>query len=155
VAIALLECKDFKEEDFAKFHPGGSLGKRYMSVEDLIKGNKCPSIAADQNIRTAIISITENLLGCTVVLEKEKITGIITDGDIRRMLSLEEGLDLNTIRPEEIMSSNPVTILEDEMASVALQKIRENEISQLVVIDKDENYKGILHIHNLINEGLI
>jgi arabinose-5-phosphate isomerase len=70
-------------------------------------------------------------------------------------LSLEEGLDLNTIRPEEIMSSNPVTILEDEMASVALQKIRENEISQLVVIDKDENYKGILHIHNLINEGLI
>jgi arabinose-5-phosphate isomerase len=71
------------------------------------------------------------------------------------MLSSEEGLDLNTIRPSEIMSSNPVTILEDEMASVALQKIRENEISQLVVIDKDENYKGILHIHNLINEGLI
>ena len=71
------------------------------------------------------------------------------------MLSSEEGLDLNTIRPEEIMSSNPVTILEDEMASVALQKIRENEISQLVVIDKDENYKGILHSHNLINEGLI
>jgi arabinose-5-phosphate isomerase len=155
LAIALLECKDFKEEDFAKFHPGGSLGKRYMSVEDLTKGNKCPSIAADHNIRAAIISITENLLGCTVVLEEEKIAGIITDGDIRRMLSSEEGLDLNTIRPSEIMSSNPVTILEDEMASVALQKIRENEISQLVVIDKDENYKGILHIHNLINEGLI
>jgi arabinose-5-phosphate isomerase len=94
-------------------------------------------------------------LGCTVVLEEEKIAGIITDGDIRRMLSSEEGLDLNTIRPDEIMSRNPVTILEDEMASVALQKIRENEISQLVVIDKDENYKGILHIHNLINEGLI
>ncbi|MAJ32387.1 MAG: D-arabinose 5-phosphate isomerase [Flavobacteriaceae bacterium] len=154
LAIALLECKNFQEKDFAKFHPGGSLGKLYQRVGDLIKVNKCPTIAAHQNIREAIISITENMLGCTVVLEKGNIAGVITDGDIRRMLSSEDKLDLNSIQLKQIMSTNPVTVSEDEMASEALQKIRQNEISQLVVIDKDNNYKGILHIHNLINEGL-
>jgi arabinose-5-phosphate isomerase len=94
------------------------------------------------------------MLGCTVVLEKGNLAGIITDGDIRRMLSSEDMIDLNSGQLNQIMSTNPVTVSEDEMASEALQKIRQNEISQLVVIDKNNNYKGVLHIHNLINEGL-
>ncbi|MGB0293697.1 MAG: KpsF/GutQ family sugar-phosphate isomerase [Flavobacteriaceae bacterium] len=155
IAIALLECKNFQEKDFAKFHPGGSLGKLYLRVGDLIKVNKCPKIETHQNIREAIISITENMLGCTVVLENSNIAGIITDGDIRRMLNSEEMIDLNSMRLNEIMSTDPVTVSEDEMASEALKKIRQNEISQLVVIDKNNNYKGVVHIHNLINEGLI
>lgn len=154
LAIALLECKNFQEKDFAKFHPGGSLGKLYLRVGDLIKVNKCPTIETYQNIKEAIISITENMLGCTVVLEKGNLVGIITDGDIRRMLSSEDMIDLNSGQLNQIMSSNPVTVSENEMASEALQKIRQNEISQLVVIDKNNNYKGVLHIHNLINEGL-
>ena len=154
LAIALLECKNFQEKDFAKFHPGGSLGKLYLRVGDLIKVNKCPTIETYQNIKEAIISITENMLGCTVVLEKGNLVGIITDGDIRRMLSSEDMIDLNSGQLNQIMSTNPVTVSEDEMASEALKKIRQNEISQLVVIDKNNNYKGVLHIHNLINEGL-
>ncbi|HRP89558.1 MAG TPA: KpsF/GutQ family sugar-phosphate isomerase [Edaphocola sp.] len=153
LAVCLLQLKGFTAADFAKFHPGGALGKRlYLRVGDLSRQNPSPKVYLDTNLKEIILSISSNRLGATAVLNKNELLGIITDGDLRRMM--EKQSDLTKIIAKDIYSPNPKTIEEDALAIEALNLMRSHNISQLIVI-KDGNYAGILHLHDLIREGLI
>ena len=152
LAIALLKLRGFSSEDFAKFHPGGSLGKRlYLRVEDLLKNNLKPAVDAEASVKEVIVEISEKMLGVTAVIENGGVIGIVTDGDIRRMLRHHD--DLNTIRAKDIMTQDPKTISPNVLAVKALEKLRKNNISQLLVMDGDQ-YLGVVHLHNLLNEGI-
>ena len=149
-----MEQKGFKSEDFAKIHPGGTLGKKlYLRVSDLSNDNEKPKVFADQSLKEVIVEMTAKRLGITAVVDKEeKLLGIITDGDLRRML--EKNSSIETVKAADIMSKNPKTIGPSELAVGALELLRQNEISQLVVVDNGK-YAGIIHLHDLIKEGLI
>ena len=152
LAISLLELRGFSSEDFAKFHPGGSLGKRlYLRVEDIVGNNLKPQVDANASVKEVIVEISEKMLGVTAVTENGKVIGVVTDGDIRRMLSKYDAI--NNITAKDIMTKNPKTIGSNVLAIKALETLREHGISQLLVMDK-EQYKGIVHLHNLINEGI-
>lgn len=154
IAICLLSLKGFTEKDFARYHPGGNLGKRmYLRVQDLIKLNEVPKVNIDSTIRQIIVEISGKRLGATAVLdEQEKIVGIITDGDIRRMLQLHS--DVDPLRAKDIYSPNPKSIEETELAVQALELMREHDITQLIVTSNGV-YVGMLHLHDLIREGII
>jgi arabinose-5-phosphate isomerase len=154
LAICLMELKGFRSDDFAKFHPGGSLGKKlYLRVSDLYIHNEKPKILASQTLKEAIVEMTRKRLGVTAVVDKENnLLGIITDGDLRRML--EKSVAIDAIKVSDIMTSNPKTIEPDMLAVEALDILRKKEISQLVVTEKGK-YLGIIHLHDLIREGLI
>ena len=154
LAICLLEMKDFTSKDFAKYHPGGSLGKRlYLRVSDLVEKNEVPSVGLNENVTDVIIEISEKRLGATAVLNTNNIiVGIITDGDIRRML--KNHLDLTVIRAEDIMSKNPKSVDADAMAIEALDIMETNNITQLLVTENG-TYKGVVHLHDLLKEGII
>ena len=154
LAVALLEMRDFTSQDFAKYHPGGALGKKlYLRVNNLLENNLVPLVEENAPLKDIIIEISEKRLGATAVLDNNKeLKGIITDGDIRRMLSTTK--DFNTITAKTIMCKNPKTIEADAMAIDALQLMEENNISQLIVTENNQ-YKGIIHIHELIKEGII
>jgi arabinose-5-phosphate isomerase len=154
IAVCLMEQRGFQMSDFAKLHPGGALGKKlYLRVSDLYTDNEKPQVAPTDGLKEIIVEITKSRLGVTAVTtEGEKLAGIITDGDIRRML--ERDGDLKKIRAGDIMSRHPKTIEAGELAVTALDKMRKNEIMQLVVVDKD-TYLGIIHLHDLVKEGLI
>ena len=154
LAICLIEVKDFKTIDFARFHPGGALGKKmYLKTGDLIKQHEKPFVSVNDSIKKVIVNITNKRLGATVVLNENNILqGIITDGDIRRMF--EKYDEFLNITATDIMTKQPKTIQENTLAIEALILMKENNISQLVVMDK-EHYKGILHLHDLIREGII
>ena len=154
LAICLIEVKDFKTIDFARFHPGGALGKKmYLKTGDLIKQHEKPFVSINDSIKKVIVNITNKRLGATVVLnENDKLQGIITDGDIRRMF--EKYDEFLNITATDIMTKQPKTIQENTLAIEALELMKENNISQLVVMD-NEHYKGILHLHDLIREGII
>lgn len=154
IAICLLSLKGFTEKDFARYHPGGNLGKRmYLRVQDLIKLNEVPKVSIDSTIRQIIVEISGKRLGATAVLdEQEKIVGIITDGDIRRMLQLHS--DVDPLRAKDIYSPNPKCIEETELAVQALELMREHDITQLIVTANGV-YVGMLHLHDLIREGII
>jgi len=154
LAICLLEMKDFTSKDFAKYHPGGSLGKRlYLRVSDLVEKNEVPSVGLNENVTDVIIEISEKRLGATAVLDTNNIlVGIITDGDIRRML--KNHLDLTVIRAEDIMSKNPKSVDADAMAIEALDIMETNNITQLLVTENG-TYKGVVHLHDLLKEGII
>ncbi|QCX38754.1 KpsF/GutQ family sugar-phosphate isomerase [Aureibaculum algae] len=153
LAICLLEMKDFTSKDFAKYHPGGTLGKRlYLRVSDLIEKNTKPIVKPDDSITTVIIEISEKRLGATAVIENGAIIGIITDGDIRRML--RNSNDFTHLTAKEIMGKNPKVIGSDAMAVAALNIMESNNITQLLVADGEE-YKGVVHLHDLIKEGII
>ncbi len=154
IAVCLLKLKGFTASDFAKFHPGGALGKQlYLKVESLSNANEKPRAYMNDPIRKVIVEITEKRLGATIVLdENENIKGIITDGDIRRML--EKHTDLSAIRAVDIMNTSPKTIEAHSLAVNALQLMRTHNISQLAVTNNGE-YRGIVHIHDLIKEGII
>ena len=153
LAVALLHVRDFKRDDFAKYHPGGSLGKKlYLKVCDIAIKNEKPQISAMALIKDVIIEISRNRLGVVVVLEEEKILGIITDGDIRRML--EKHSNLADIRAKDIMNIHPKKIDESELAINALELIKNNNITQLLVT-KGDQYFGIIHLHDLLQEGII
>jgi len=154
IAICLLSLKGFTEKDFARYHPGGNLGKRmYLRVQDLIKLNEVPKVNIDSTIRQIIVEISGKRLGATAVLdEQEKIVGIITDGDIRRMLQLHS--DVDPLRAKDIYSPNPKCIEETELAVQALELMREHDITQLIVTANGV-YVGMLHLHDLIREGII
>ena len=154
LAIALMEMKGFQSDDFAKFHPGGTLGKKlYLRVSDLYTGNERPLVRENQLLRDVIIEMTQKRLGMTVVVnEKEELTGIITDGDLRRML--EKNSEITSIKAAEIMSPDPITIAPEQLAVEALELLRKKEITQLVVAE-NRKYLGILHLHDLVREGLI
>jgi len=153
--VALLEAKGFTPEDFAKFHPGGSLGKKlYLRVDDIYKMNESPKVLPEDNIRTVISEITGKRLGATAVTdESDNLLGIITDGDLRRMLESYSDSFAN-IKAKDIMCAFPKTIEKNELAVNALNLIRENNITQLIVTDKSK-YLGIIHLHDLMREGIV
>ena len=153
LAVCLQDLRGFSKKDFAKYHPGGALGKRlYLRVSDLIKNNQIPKVNASDSIAKVIVEISERRLGVTAVLENEKIVGIITDGGLRRMLS--KTTDINHFTAKDIMGKNPKTIQENAMAIEALDKLESNNITQILVIDTQEKYIGIVHLHDLIKEGI-
>jgi arabinose-5-phosphate isomerase len=154
IAICLMELKGFSSNDFAKFHPGGALGKKlYLRVSDLSKLNERPIVLTSSSLKDVILEITKKRLGLTAVVdEHENLCGVITDGDLRRML--EKGGDFEKTIAKEIMSKSPKTIEADALAVDALDKMRKNNITQLIVVN-DETYTGVIHLHDLIREGLI
>ncbi|TBW25678.1 SIS domain-containing protein [Gramella sp. KN1008] len=153
LAICLLNLKGFSSRDFAKYHPGGSLGKKlYLRVSDITSQNMVPMVSPDTNVAEAIIEISEKMLGVTAVLENNKIVGIITDGDIRRML--KDHKEIQGLKARDIMSTNPKTIDHDELAVEALEVLERNKISQLLAV-KNGKYSGVVHLHNLIREGIL
>jgi len=154
LAICLMEIKGFNSDDFAKFHPGGSLGKKlYLRVSDLLSANQSPFVAPTSSIKEAIVAISKSRLGAAAVInESNQICGIITDGDLRRML--EKMDDLSVLQAKDIMSTSPKKINGDALAAEALELMRQNNINQLLVVD-NEQYSGIIHIQDLIREGII
>ncbi|MGJ1204907.1 KpsF/GutQ family sugar-phosphate isomerase [Sphingobacterium lactis] len=153
IAVCLQNLRQFTDQDFAKYHPGGALGKQlYLKVGDLSDHNGLPEVEQDADVRSVLISITTYRLGATVVTEHGKILGIITDGDIRRML--EKHTDVTGLTAKDIMSLNPKTIDKTELAASALHIMRQNSISQLVVTH-DGVYAGIIHLQDILKEGII
>jgi arabinose-5-phosphate isomerase len=154
LAVCLMEAKGFTSADFAKFHPGGALGKKlYLRVSDLSKLNEQPSVKETSTLKEVIVEITKKRLGLTAVInDNNELTGVITDGDLRRML--EKGVDLEKTNAKDIMSASPKTIVQDALAVHALDNMRKHNITQLLVAE-DKKYVGVIHLHDLIREGLI
>ena len=153
LAVCLMEYNGFTSDDFAKFHPGGMLGKRlYLKVSDLLMKNARPQVEENSKLKEIIVAITQNRMGATAVIKDGAIAGIVTDGDLRRMLQKEE--NLSGITAEDIMSRHPKCIEEDQLAVSALDMMRKNNVSQLLVTHNGL-YAGVLHLHDLIREGLI
>ncbi|NOT50853.1 MAG: KpsF/GutQ family sugar-phosphate isomerase [Chitinophagaceae bacterium] len=154
LAVCLMELKGFQSDDFAKFHPGGMLGKKlYLRVADLYINNEAPAVLSGQSLKEVIVEMTAKRLGITAVTDTDNnLLGIITDGDLRRML--EKNTAISTIKADDIMTADPKTIGPDELAVDALDMLRKNGISQLAVTEKGK-YFGIIHLHDLIREGLI
>ena len=153
LAVCLMEMRNFKGEDFAKYHPGGALGKKLLlRVKDMLDESKKPTVAPDSNVQTVIFEISEKRLGVTAVVENEKIIGIITDGDIRRMLSKTETLTGITAR--DIMTKNPKMIQPNDMVVEALNIMEDFSITQLIVAENN-TYKGVIHLHDILKEGIV
>ena len=153
LAVCLLESREFTSADFAKYHPGGSLGKRlYLKVGDLSVHNEKPQVAPETSVREVIVEITKNRLGAVAVINQGFIAGIITDGDIRRMMENHSSID--GLTAEDIMARSPKFIDKDELAVHALEILKSNNISQLLV-STDNKYSGFVHIHDLLKEGII
>jgi arabinose-5-phosphate isomerase len=152
LAVCLLDLNDFGTKDFAKYHPGGALGKKiYLRVSELVERNEKPQVSPSTDIKKVLLEISEKRLGATAVLNNNTIIGVITDGDIRRMLNGKE--DFLTLSAKDIMGCNPKTINYDAMAVAALETMERNNITQLLV-EKNNEYVGIIHLHDLIKEGI-
>ncbi|MBF00020.1 MAG: D-arabinose 5-phosphate isomerase [Flavobacterium sp.] len=153
LAVCLMEIRGFTAEDFAKYHPGGALGKKLLlRVGDMLDDTHKPQVTPDCSIKKAIVEISEKRLGVTAVVEDNKIVGIITDGDIRRMLNDRD--DIAGVTAADIMTANPKTIRTTDLATDALNRMENFAITQLVVADEGE-YKGILHLHDILKEGIV
>lgn len=153
LAMCLLDLRGFSSKDFARFHPGGSLGKKlYLRVSDLTSLNLKPQVHPDTGVKNVIVEISENMLGVTAVVENDQIVGIITDGDLRRMLTKTDSFVGLTAK--DIMTRNPKKIANDAMAVEAMELMDKNGITQILA-EKDGKYSGVVHIHNLTKEGII
>lgn len=153
IAVCLMEMKNFTSEDFAKYHPGGALGKKLLyRVRDMLDTTHKPIVAPDANIKNVIVEISEKRLGVTAVVDKDKVIGIITDGDIRRMLNKSE--IISGLTALDIMTKNPKMIKSTDLVSDALNILEDFSITQLVVVDNGE-YKGVLHLHDILKEGIL
>lgn len=153
LAVCLLECREFTSKDFAKYHPGGSLGKRlYLKVGDLSAQNEKPEVTSKASVKEVIIEITKNRLGAVAVVDNGQLAGIITDGDIRRML--EKNSTIAGLTAEDIMTRSPKHIDKNELAVNALEVLRVNNITQILV-GSDTKFEGFVHLHDLLNEGII
>ncbi len=153
LAVCLLEMKHFGSSDFAKYHPGGALGKRlYLKVADIVVHNQKPQVTPDTDIRQVIVEISAKMLGVAAVIANDEIVGVVTDGDIRRMLSKTDSI--KGLTAKDIMSTNPKTIDWDSLAIDALKLMEQNKITQLLVTQQGK-YAGIIHLHNLVQEGLL
>lgn len=153
IAVSLMHLRNFNAEDFAKFHPGGALGKKLLlKVENILDINNCPKVTTDASIQDVIIEISGKRLGATAVVDSEKVVGIITDGDIRRML--QKNTAFTHLKANEIMSRNPKTIEKNEFVSRALEYLEQNAITQLIVTDNG-TYCGIIHLHDILKEGIV
>ena len=153
LAVALLQCRGFTLEDFARIHPGGTIGKQlYLKVSDLYPRNAKPMVDAMADIRTLILEISGKRLGTTAVIQGEELVGIVTDGDLRRML--ESNRDVSSLRAKDIMTRSPMTIPPDTLVADALHKMRKNNITQLLVTEEGK-YLGVVHLHDILNEGIL
>jgi len=154
LAVCLLKIRGFSSNDFAKYHPGGALGKRlYLRVSDLIENNPQPKVLLSDTVTKVIVEISEKRLGATAVInENNDVLGIITDGDIRRMLSKSTNID--DLTASDIMSKSPKTISSDAMAIDALEIMENNSITQILVTNTDKKYTGVVHLHDLLKEGI-
>jgi len=154
LAVCLLELRGFTSRDFAEYHPGGSLGKQlYLKVSDIYTHNELPIVGPDTILKDVILEISSKRLGCTAVVdEKKTLLGIITDGDLRRML--QKDVNLNQVRAADIMTRTPKKIDKDEFAVVALHKMQEGSITQLAVMNGLE-IAGFIHLHDLLKEGIV
>lgn len=153
LAVCMLDGKGFSSKDFAKYHPGGALGKKlYLKVKDIYPTNAAPKIDINEDIRKVIVEISSNRLGAAAVLDKTKLVGIITDGDIRRMLL--DNKEITGITAKMIMNKKPKVTSKDEMAVDALHTMKQFNISQLIVAEKGK-YLGMIHLHDLIREGIL
>ncbi len=154
LAVSLLECRGFTSADFAKYHPGGALGKQlYLRVAELSAVNEKPQVAPEDDIRKVIVEISSKRLGVAAVIENDIVIGVVTDGDLRRML--QNNADFQSLKAKDIMSKNPKTIASGELAVNALDLMRKNNITQLLVADSDKHYEGVVHLHDLLREGII
>ena len=153
LAVCLMELREFKAQDFAKYHPGGALGKKLLlRVGDMLDQSHKPEVTPDTNIKKVIFEISEKRLGVTAVIENNKVIGIITDGDIRRMLNNNDTFAHLTAK--DIMTKNPKTIQLSSMVTDALNILEDFSITQLIVTDHEE-YKGVLHLHDILKEGIV
>lgn len=153
LAVSLIKCKDFGSKDFAKYHPGGALGKKlYLRVSDLYNQNEKPEVNLSTTLKDIILEISSKRLGVTAVTDNGKLVGIITDGDLRRMLSRD--VDFKKLTAADILTENPKTLSGQAMAIEAAEQMKKLNISQLVIVDGAE-YLGIVHFHDLLKEGLI
>ena len=153
VAVALLELRDFSSADFARYHPGGSLGKRlYVTVGDLYTQNQRPAVEAEASVKEVIVEISSKRLGITAVLENDALIGVVTDGDLRRMMERED--DVLTAKARGIMTLNPKSVSPSTLAAEALGIMQGKNITQLVVVEEGV-YKGIIHLHDILKEGII
>jgi arabinose-5-phosphate isomerase len=153
LTVCLMELRGFKSEDFAKYHPGGALGKKLLlRVGDMLDQTRKPFVSKDSSIKKVIFEISEKRMGVTAVVEKDQVVGIITDGDIRRMLNQND--TFAHLTASDIMTKNPKTIQMSTMVADALNILEDFSITQLVVLD-DESYKGVLHLHDILKEGIV
>jgi len=154
LAVALLELRNFSSEDFARFHPGGTLGKQlYLKVEDIFVRHQLPVVRPDAPLQEVILEISSKRLGATAVMsEHHELVGIITDGDLRRMLQKE--IDIRQVKAAAIMTRTPVTIDQSEFAVKALELMQYKSITQLVVM-KGRELAGFIHLHDLLKEGIV
>ncbi|MEQ8926851.1 MAG: KpsF/GutQ family sugar-phosphate isomerase [Fulvivirga sp.] len=153
LAVCLMELKSFTSEDFARYHPGGALGKQlYLKVDDIISHNEVPIVQHDANFKETILEISTKRLGATAVLKNNKLIGIVTDGDLRR--GIEKGVNLDKVIAEQIMSVNPKQVEKGDFAVKALNVMQQNNISQVIVMD-GEKVAGFVHLHDLLKEGII
>ena len=153
IAVCLMEMRNFKAEDFAKYHPGGALGKKLLlRVGDMLDTTHKPIVASNSSIKTVIVEISEKRLGVTAVVEDNKVIGIITDGDIRRMLNISD--NITGLTAFDIMTKNPKMIQSTDMVIDALNILEDFSITQLVVVDNGD-YKGVIHLHDILKEGIV
>ena len=153
LAVCLMELRNFTSEDFAKYHPGGALGKKLLlRVNDMLEHSLKPMVGPDTSVKQAIFEISEKRLGVTAVVENEKVIGIITDGDIRRVLNERDSI--TGLTAKDIMTKNPKTVKSSDRVVQALNVLEDFSITQLVVLD-DERYCGILHLHDILKEGIV
>lgn len=153
LAIALLHCRGFSPEDFARIHPGGALGKKlYMRVEDVYLRNEVPRVNINDNLRTVIVEISAKRLGATAVMQNENLAGIITDGDLRRMLM--NNVSFDHLHAGDIMTKNPKSTSPAEYLANVLAIMRQHQITQLPVVEHD-TYKGMIHLHDILKEGVV
>lgn len=153
LAVCLIKCRGFGSQDFARYHPGGALGKKlYLRVSDLYVQNERPAVKPSDNLKDIILEISSKRMGITAVEESGKLFGVITDGDLRRMLSTRDNYE--NITAKDIMSSAPKTLEKNSMAIEAVEVMKQNNITQLIIMD-GEQYLGVVHFHDLLKEGLI
>jgi len=153
LAICLLEYRGFSREDYAQYHPGGALGKKlYLTVEKLYKQNEVPQVRIDDSIKHTIMEISSKRLGATAVLNDNKLVGIITDGDLRRMLERYD--EISNLKARDIMTTKPKTIKKNELAINAFNMMEDHNITQLIVTE-DGTYLGIVHLHDILKEGIV
>ena len=153
IAVCLMEMRDFKPEDFAKYHPGGALGKKLLlRVQDMLDSTRKPFVNPESSIKNVIVEISEKRLGVAAVIENDQVVGIITDGDIRRMLNKTE--TITGLVAKDIMTVHPKTIKSTDMVVDALNILEDFSITQLVVVDNGE-YKGVIHLHDILKEGIV
>jgi len=153
VAVCLMNLRGFTDRDFAKYHPGGALGKRlYTTMNDLISSDSPPKVGKGASIQEAIVEISAKRQGATAVIGDDQLLGILTDGDLRRML--QEGKDIGATSLVDVMSASPKTIMNTELAVVGFQMMESNGISQLIVVDDTNKYIGIVHLHDILREGI-